>query len=277
MSGRVSGKVAFVTGAGRGQGRSHAVKLAAEGADIIAIDVCSDIASVGYPLATSSDLSETVRQIEANGRRVVAVEADVRDYDAVSAAVERGVEEFGRLDIVSANAAIVSYDMADQLSGTKWNDVIDVNLTGAWHTCKAAIPHIVGGGRGGAIVLTSSAVGLRGCVNAAHYSSSKHGVVGLMRSLALELAPHSIRVNSVHPTLVDTEMIQNLELRQLFLPDVAAPTKEQFAAVAQAVNLLPVPWVECEDVSNALLFLVSDDARFITGATLPVDAGSVLK
>jgi (+)-trans-carveol dehydrogenase len=277
MSGRVNGKVAFVTGAARGQGRSHAVKLAAEGADIIAVDICKDIESVHYPMATSDDLRETVSQVEALGRRIVAVEADVRDYDALCAAVDRGVDELGRLDIVSGNAGIGSYGMAHELSDARWNDMVDINLTGVWHSCKAAIPHLVAGGRGGTIVLTSSCVGLRGCVNAAHYSAAKHGVVGLMRSLALELAPHSIRVNSLHPSQVDTDMIQNIETWQLFLPDIAEPTKEQFAPASQTVHALQVPWVECEDVSNALLFLVSDDARYITGATLNVDAGNLLK
>lgn len=277
MSDRVAGKVAFVTGAGRGQGRSHAALLASEGADIIAIDICRDVESVHYPMATSEDLEETARQVRELGRRIVAVEADVRDYAAVEAAVARGVAELGRLDIVSANAGIGSFGMADQLSEASWQDMIDINLTGVWHTCKAAIPHMIAGGRGGSLVLTSSVVGLRGCMNASHYSASKHGVVGLMRSLAIELAAYSIRVNSIHPTQVDTAMIQNLETYRLFLPDVAEPTREQFAPSSQMVNSLPIPWVETEDISRALLFLVSDDARYITGATLPVDAGSMLK
>lgn len=276
MTGRVEGKVAFITGAARGQGRSHAVKLASEGADIIAIDICHDIASVPYPLPTSGDLDETVRLVEAQGRRIVAAEADVRDYDAVSATVQQGVEQLGRLDIVSANAGIVSYGMADQLPSQTWNDMIDINLTGVWHTCKASIPHIVGGGRGGAMVLTSSVVGLRGTPSVAHYSAAKHGVVGLMRSLALELAQHSIRVNSLHPTMVNTGMIQNMETWRLFLPHIAEPTEEQFAAAAQPGNPMSVPWIECEDASNALMFLVSDDARYVTGAALPVDAGGLL-
>jgi (+)-trans-carveol dehydrogenase len=275
--GKLDGKVAFITGAARGQGRSHAVWLADEGADIIAIDVCADIDTVPFAGATDADLAETVEAVEALGRRIIATKADVRDYDAVKSAVDTGVTEFGRLDIVSANAGIVSFGMAHDLTEQSWQDVVGINLTGVWHTAKAAIPHLIEGGRGGAIVLTSSSAGLKGFPGAAHYVASKHGVIGLMRALALELAPHMIRVNSLHPTQVDTPMIQNESTYRMFLPDVENPTREDFEPASQVTNALPIPWVTSEDVSAALSFLVSDEGRYITGVTLPVDAGCVLK
>jgi (+)-trans-carveol dehydrogenase len=277
MTGRVEGKVAFITGAARGQGRSHAIRLAEEGADIIAVDICDQVGSVPYPMATPEDLTETVKEVEALDRRIVATQADVRDYGALKKALDDGVAELGRLDIVSANAGIASYGQAAELDETTWQDMIDINLTGVWHAAKAAIPHLIAGGRGGSIVLTSSTAGLLAIPNMAHYVSAKHGVVGLMRTLALELAPHFIRVNSVHPTGVDTPMVQNDASMRLFLPDVENPTAEQYAEVMGSLNALPIPWVEPRDISNAVLFLASDEARYITGVTLPIDAGSVTK
>ena len=276
--GRVEGKVAFITGAARGQGRSHAIRLAQEGADIIAIDVCEDAPGIPYPMATEADLAETVRQVEALDRRIVATKADVRDFGALKAAVDEGVAQLGRLDIVSANAGIgVSPSLAEELSEDIWTDMINVNLSGVWRTAKAAIPHIKAGGRGGSIILTSSAASLMTYPNTAHYTSAKHGVVGLMRTLALELAPFMIRVNSIHPTTVDTDMVQNEATYRLFRPDLEKPTRDDFAAAAQTLNALPIPWVETIDISNAVLFLASDEARYITGVTLPVDAGAVIK
>ena len=277
MSGRVEGKVAFITGAARGQGRSHAIRLAQEGADIIAVDLCGQVASVPYAMATPADLAETVQQVEALDRRIVAAQADVRDFGALKAALDAGVAQLGRLDIVSANAGIASIGRADELTEQSWGDMIDINLSGVWRTAKAAIPHLIAGGRGGSIILTSSAAGLTGVQNIAHYVSAKHGLVGLMRSLALELAPHSIRVNSLHPTYVDTDMIQNQALYRVFRPDLENPTADDARAVLATVNTLPVPWVEAVDVSNALLFLASDEARYITGVALPVDAGILLR
>ena len=277
MAGRVQGKVALITGAARGQGRSHAVRLAEEGADIIAIDICEQIDSVPFPMATRDELAQTVREVEALDRRAVSLEADVRDFDALVAAVRQGVSALGRLDIVSANAGIFSVGSAADVAEQSWQDVLDVNLTGVWHTAKAAIPHLIAGGRGGAIVLTSSVAGLKGSASGAHYVTAKHGVVGLMRSLAIELAPHMIRVNSLHPCTVDTPMVMNETLMRLFCPDLANPTLEDFRGVATTLNLLPVPWIESIDVSNALLFLASDEARYITGVPLPVDAGSTVK
>jgi (+)-trans-carveol dehydrogenase len=270
---RVAGKVALITGAARGQGRSHAVRLAQEGADIIALDLCDQVASVGYRLATPADLAETVRLVEALDRRAVAVQADVRNHAGLVKALDDAVAQLGQLDIVSANAGILSFGTAARLDEASWQDMIDVNLTGVWHTAKAAIPHLIASGRGGSIVLTSSGVVLRGTPNCAHYVSAKHGLVGLMRTLALELAPHWIRVNSLHPTSVDTAMIRNPQTLGLFRPDLENPGVDDVVATFQAKNALPIPWVEAVDVSNALLFLVSDEARYITGVPLPVDAG----
>jgi len=276
--GRVEGKVAFITGAARGQGRSHAVRLAEEGADIIAIDLCDQVDTVPYPMATSEDLDQTVKAVEALDRRIIATQADVRDFGALKAAVDNGVAELGRLDIVSANAGIASVGASTvDFTEQSWADMIDINLTGVWHTVKAAVPHMIEAGNGGSIVLTSSAAGLMAYPGVGHYVAAKHGVVGLMRTLALELAPHFIRVNSIHPTQVDTDMIQNETIWRLFAPDDPNPSKDSFAPVSQEMNALPIPWVEARDISNALLFLSSDEARYITGVTLPVDAGAVIK
>jgi SDR family mycofactocin-dependent oxidoreductase len=278
MAGRVAGKVAFITGAARGQGRSHAIRLAQEGADIIAVDICEDVPGIPYPGPTEADLAETAKQVEALDRRIVATKADVRDYPALKAAVDDGVAQLGRLDIVSANAGIgTSPVKAWEMDDSTWQTMIDINLTGVWHAAKAAIPHLIEGGNGGSIILTSSAAGLKAYENIAHYVSAKHGVVGLMRTLALELAPYMIRVNSIHPTQVDTDMIQNEATYRLFRPDLEHPSKEDFATASQSVNALPIPWVEPVDISNAVLFLASDEGRYITGVTLPVDAGTVVK
>jgi SDR family mycofactocin-dependent oxidoreductase len=278
MAGRVAGKVAFITGAARGQGRSHAVRLAQEGADIIAVDVCEDMPGMPYAGATEADLAETVKEVEALDRRIVAAKADVRDYGALKATLDDGVAQLGRLDIVSANAGIGSSPYAAQdLAEQTWRDMVDVNLTGVWHTAKAAIPHLAACGCGGSIVLTSSAAGLQAYANIAHYVSAKHGVVGLMRTLALELAPKFIRVNSIHPTQVDTLMIQNEATYRMFRPDLDHPTRADFESSSQAMNVLPIPWVDPVDISNAVLFLASDEARYITGVTLPIDAGELLR
>jgi (+)-trans-carveol dehydrogenase len=275
--GRVEGKVAFVTGAARSQGRSHAVRLAEEGADIIAIDIASQIETVPYPMSTPQDLAETVKQVEALDRRIVARQVDVRDYEAVKAALDDGVAQLGRLDIVAANAGIVEYGTADQMAAQAWRDIIDVDLTGVWHTVKAAIPHLRAAG-GGSIVITSSVAGLKGLANTAAYTAAKHGLVGLMRTLANELAPDSIRVNTVHPGSVDDAMIHNPATYHLFLPEHKGEiSREEVVPPFQAVTALPVPWVEPVDISNAVLFLASDETRYITGVTLPVDAGTLVK
>jgi SDR family mycofactocin-dependent oxidoreductase len=275
MTGRVAGKVAFITGAARGQGRSHAVRLAEEGADIIAIDVPDPIGSIhAYSLATAEDLAETVRQVDALGRRIIATKADVRDRAALQAAIDDGVAQLGGLDIVCANAGIYQMVPALELDDGAWKETIDVNLTGVWNTAKVALPHLINGGRGGSIILTSSLAGLKGLANSVHYNAAKHGVVGIMRSLANELAQYSIRVNSVHPTTVNTVLSQNRALWSLFDPTNPDPSQESAASGFAVVNALPIPWVESIDVSNAILFLASDEARFVTGVTLPIDAGA---
>ncbi|RFU22953.1 mycofactocin-coupled SDR family oxidoreductase [Geodermatophilus marinus] len=280
MAGRVEGKVAFITGAARGQGRSHAVRLAQEGADIIAVDLCEDVASVTedhYPMPSEEDLARTAKEVEALDRRIVTRKADVRDFDALKAALDEGVEQLGHVDIVSANAGIFTFGPTLDVTDRKWGDVIDINLTGVFHTCKAAIPHMIEQGTGGSIILTSSTAGLKGFPNVAAYTAAKHGVVGLMRTLGMEFAQHNIRVNTVHPTGVATDMIFNESAYKLYLPEAEHPTKEEAAPAFQETNALPVPWVEPIDVSNALLFLASDEARYVTGTELKVDAGFTLQ
>ena len=272
--GRVEGKVAFITGAARGQGRSHAVRLAQEGADVIAVDVPYGFDTVPYDGATAADLEQTVREVEALDRRIVALEADVRDLAALHRATEAGLSEFGRIDIVSANAGIGSFAPALELTEQQWGDVLDINLTGVWKTVKATAPSMVERGEGGSIVLTSSIAGLVAFGNLAHYTAAKHGVTGLMRALAVELAPHRIRVNSLHPTTVDTPMVANEAIWGLFLGGVPGATREMAAAGMTALNALQVPWVEPVDISNALLFLASDESRYVTGTTMVVDAGA---
>jgi SDR family mycofactocin-dependent oxidoreductase len=266
----LDGKVAFITGAARGQGRAEAVRLASDGASIIAVDICDQIASVPYPLATPDDLALTVKLVEDTGARIVAQQADVRDQDALKNALAAGIDELGRLDIVVANAGI-----APMQSGPEgWQDVIDVNLTGVYHTVEVAIPTLIEQGDGGAIVLTSSVAGLIGVgshdAGAVGYVAAKHGIVGLVRLYANLLAPHSIRVNSVHPAGVDTPMINNEATRQ-WLGSIADKTPQEMG------NALPVQVLQPEDIANAVAWLVSDEARYVTGVTLPVDAGSVNK
>ena len=261
---RLEGKVAFITGAARGQGRSHAVRLAEEGADIIAIDI-------GSP----TDLAQTVKEVEALDRRIVASQADVRDSGGLTAALDDGVARLGRLDIVVANAGIVRFGTVEELTEQAWRDVIDVNLTGVWHTVKAAIPHLRAAG-GGSIIIIGT--GLKGKPNLGHYAAAKHGLVGLMQSLANELAPDMVRVNTVHPSAVDNDMIHNQLLYHQLLPDHQGDiTRQEIEPVFQTLNALPIPWVESVDISNAALFLASDEARYITGVTLPVDAGASVK
>jgi SDR family mycofactocin-dependent oxidoreductase len=267
--GKLDGKVAFVTGIGRGQGRSHAVRLASEGADIIGVDICADFASVAYPMSSKADLDETVSLVEGLDRRIVAEVADVRELGALKRVVAAGVQELGRLDFVVANAGIspgLFRATTDEEDAQAWDDVIGVNLTGVWNTTQAAIPHIVAGGRGGSIVLTGSTAGLRG-MGGGGYGVAKHGVVGIMRGLANDLAPQSIRVNVVHPTAVNTLMATN-DVMQAFLAT-------QVDKGIHLRNALPVDMVEPSDISAAVAFLLSDEARYITGTNLPVDAGFV--
>jgi len=277
---RVSGKVAFVTGAGRGIGRAYATRLAEEGADVIAVDLPAgtEIESARYPMGGGDGLETTREMVEALGRNVVVAHADVRDQATLDAAVALGINTFGHIDIVAANASIlVSGDPAWLLDESRWMDCIDIDLTGAWRTIRAVVPSMIEADRGGAIVFTSSAAGLIASPRVSAYSSAKHGVVGLMRALALELAGYFIRVNSIHPTAVNTEMITNRAALRRYRPDLENPSVEDAAEVLRLANALPVPWVEPIDVANALLWLVSDEARYVTGVALPVDAGLCIK
>lgn len=274
--GRIEGKIAFVTGAARGQGRSHCIRLAEEGADIIGVDACVQIASVPYPLSTEDDLEETVQAVERLGRRMIGRKADVRDYAAIKDVLDDAVSQFGGLDTVIANAGILSFEAADAMSEETWSDMIDISLTGVWHTAKAAIPHLREQ-KGGSIIIISSGAGFRGAPHLAHYCAAKHGVVGLMRSLAVELAPEMIRVNTVHPTNVSTPMILNEPVYGLFRPDLENPGADDITDLMSAMNAMPLPWVEPIDVSNAVLYLASDEARFVTGIELPVNAGQTAK
>lgn len=274
MTGRLAGKVALITGAARGIGRAQATRFSAEGADVIALDVCGPIDTVVVPAATPADLDETARLVRANGRTVVTEIVDVRDPEGLQDATDSAVAELGGLDIVCATAGITSRGMATELTEVAWQTMLDVNLTGVWRTCKVAVPHLIRRGSG-SLVLVSSIAGLRGLVGVAHYTAAKHGVVGLMRSLAHDLAPYGTRVNSVHPTNVDTPMIQNDAVASAFRPDLdRPPTRDEFAQAARSMNMLDIPWVDPVDVANASLFLASDEARYVTAATLPVDAGA---
>ncbi len=229
-------------------------------------------------MSTPEDLEETVNEVQKLGRRIHAVQADVRDHDALRSAVDDGVAEFGRLDIVVANAGLGSDGgTLDAMDEKTWRDMIDVNLTGVWLSTKVSTPHIVAGGRGGSVILTSSVGGLKGYPNIGHYIAAKHGVVGLMRTLAGELGAHNIRVNTLHSTQVNTPMVMHEGTYRMFRPDLENPTADDFAAVSQGMHVLPTPWVEALDISNAVLFLASDEARFVTGVTLPIDAGALLK
>ena len=275
--GRVAGKVAFITGAARGQGREHAVRLAEEGADIIAVDVCGDIDTVGYPGATEADLDETVALVQKLDRRIVAEKADVRDLDGLRAALQRGVDELGRPDVVVANAGISGApSAAAQIDEVAWQTMLDINITGVMHTVKVALPHM-SDGRGGSIILVSSMLGLRGGGYMAAYASAKHAVVGLMNSLANELAHLWIRVNSIHPGNIRTPMIDNEWFHRTLRPDLAEPTMDDVAPVIGHFHMLPAPIIEARAVSDAVLFLASDESKYITGATLPIDAGAVAK
>lgn len=270
--GQVEGKVAFISGVARGQGRSHAVRLAEEGADIIGFDLCADLAQVEYPLATRDDLEETVRLVEKTGRKMIASVTDVRDFDAVKKVVDDGVAEFGRLDIVLANAGIMPITGQQRLQNDAYTAAIDIMLNGVFNTVVPAIPHIQAGGQGGSIVITSSTAGLIGGLSDGSpgtlgYIAAKHGVVGLMRAWARQLAPESIRVNTVHPTGVNSPMIANEAFGRFV---------QEFPEIASNLqNPMPVPngLLECEDVSNQVLHLVSASGQYITGTTLVVDAG----
>jgi len=272
--GQLEGKVALVTGAARGQGRSHALRLAEAGVDIVALDLMEPIASVSYPMPTEADLEETVAGVEKLDRRIVARKADVRVRSQVQAVVDEGLATFGRLDIVVANAGIATPGAPFHLiPEQQWDDAMAVNVKGVWNTCAVAVPHLIERGQGGAIVITASGAGLRAAPHIADYVASKHAAVGLMKTMANELAQHYIRVNAVCPSTVDTPMIQNEALYRLFRPDLADPGREDAVEAFRAMNPIPEPWLDVRDISAAVLWLVSDEARYITGVALPVDLG----
>lgn len=273
---RVEGKVAFITGVAHGQGRSHAIRLAEEGADIIGVDRLDTYPWIAYAQGTEADLDETVNLVEKLGRRIVVGRADVRDREALADVLDRGISELGRLDIVCANAGIcpagpVSWEITRQ----QWDDVIGVNLTGVWNTTSVAVPRLLAAGHGGSIVITSSGAGIQGVPNLADYCASKWAVIGFAKSLANEVGRSMIRVNVIAPGAVATDMVLNDGLYRMFRPDLEHPTLDDAAAVfTQQVNAMPLPWVETVDISNAVLYLASDEARFVTGTVLTVDLGS---
>jgi SDR family mycofactocin-dependent oxidoreductase len=277
MAPQLEGKVAFITGAARGQGRSHAVRFAEEGADIIAFDLCEQIDSVAYPLATREDLDETVNLVEKTGRRIVAEQGDVRDFQRLKRAVANGVAELGRLDFVLANAGILPACGEQAYDISAYVDAVDVLLNGVYYTIEAAVPSMLEHDDGGAIVITSSTAGLNGLCprfsvqshGLAGYQAAKHGVVGLMRYYATSLAEKNIRVNTVHPTGVATQMLLNEPIDEFF--------KEHPEALPSLQNLLPVELIDAADISEAMLYLCAPSGRYITGIQLPVDGGLTVK
>ena len=262
------GKVALVTGAARGQGRSHALRLAQEGVDLILVDRCAPYSTVGYSMPTPDDLSITAKDVENLGQRAISGVADVRDLQTLDAVVQSGFNEFGRLDTVVANAGIFAFGVgsSDEIGEERWNDVLSTNVTGVFNTLKVAVPLMRQAGNGGSITITSSTAGMRGLLAMADYAASKHAVVGLMRTFANELASESIRVNTIHPTGVSTEMIDNAAFGNWMADNSQI-------SVNLAGNLLPVEKIEPDDLSEAVVWLASDSARFVTGVTLPIDAG----
>lgn len=273
---RIAGKVALVTGAARGMGRSHAVRLAEEGADIIAVDLCADLETTPYPGANSQDLALTTQLVEQLDRRIIARQADTRNLKELQNVVDEAIAEFGHIDVVCANAGISSFGFAWELTEEAWQEMIDINLTGSWKTVKAVIPHMIERNEGGSIVFISSVQGLIGAPTMAHYTASKHGVVGLMRALAVELAPYNIRVNTVNPGNVNTPMVNNAPMRRLFLPGVADPTPDAANDVMKQMSALPTGWLDPREISDAVLYLASEEAKNVTGITLPVDAGMMI-
>lgn len=277
MTGGLEGRVAFITGAARGQGRAHAVRLAQNGADIIGVDICADIGSMNYSNASEEDLDETVRLVDKVGRRMVARKADVCDFAALCAAFQDGYAEFGRVDIILANAGILRLGPESEDFLADWNDVIDTNLTGVFHTIRAALPAMRAADRGGSIVITSSTAGIKGTksldASSFAYTAAKRGVVGLMQNLANVLAPEWIRVNTIHPTGVRSGMTQNEVVEQMMADAEAGGTNP----ISGMQNALPLPLLDPEDIAGAVAFLVSDEAKFITGIQFPLDAGFTVK
>jgi SDR family mycofactocin-dependent oxidoreductase len=275
--GQLDGKVAFITGIARGQGRSHALALAREGADIIGLDLCAKPSTTAYPGATEEDLQETVRLVKEAGGQIVADVADTRDYGQVKSVYDKGIQQFGRVDIVLPNAGICSGAKTWEITPEAWREMVDINLNGVFHTVKAAIPTMIAQKQGGSIVFIGSTEALKGAENISSYAAAKHGVTGLMTSLARELGQYDIRVNSINPTCVDTHMINNEFVYGLFRPDLAHPTRDDVIEGFTGTHILPVPWIQPQDVSNAILYLVTDSGRYITASTMVIDAGFMVK
>jgi (+)-trans-carveol dehydrogenase len=276
-TGRVAGKVVLITGAARGQGRAHALRFAAEGADLVLCDVGHAVERVGYALPSVRELERTAQDARDLGAEVIDRAVDVRDGAALEALVGECRGRFGRLDVVIPQAGIVSYGRFSEVDDEMWQDTVDINLTGVWRTLRASLPLVIDGGRGGSIVLVSSTAGAAGFASMPHYVAAKHGVVGLMRALANEVGQHAIRVNALLAGMVNTPMGVNTGTFQSFRPDLATPTQEDADAAMRAVNLIPVPWVEPEDMAAAALWLASDESRYVTGTAIPVDAGYLAK
>jgi SDR family mycofactocin-dependent oxidoreductase len=270
--GRFDGKVVLITGGARGQGRSHAVRFAREGADVAFCDIASQLDTVPYPMAKPDDLAETVRLVEDLDRRCVAVQADVRERGQVDAFAEQARTELGRIDFLLANAGIFTFSTVAEMDDRMWREMIDTNLTGVFNAMRAVLPTMITQGYG-RIVATSSMAGKMGYPNVGHYCAAKWGVIGLVKSVAQEVGAHGVTVNAVCPTGVDTTMIQNEAAYRLFLPDAENPTREDAAPAFQGLNAMPVPWVQPSDISDAMAFLCSDEARYITGETIAVAAG----
>jgi (+)-trans-carveol dehydrogenase len=274
----LEGKVAFVTGMGKGQGRSHAVRLAQAGAAVIGIDALKTYPWMNYRLAEQADVDETISLVEGVGGSIFFAQADITDPSSLEKALAAGVERFGRLDIVSANAGALPVGMTTwETDPAVWREVIDVNLVGGFNTVHAAVPHILNGGRGGSIILTASGAAITAGSHLSSYCAAKAGIVSLTKSLAIELGPHQIRVNALAPGAVNTDMIANESLYRMFRPDLENPTREDTVDIWRSKTLLPVPWVEPADISNAVAWLASDEARYVTGVLLPIDAGSTIK
>jgi SDR family mycofactocin-dependent oxidoreductase len=274
MAGRLEGKVALITGAARGQGRSHALALAREGADIFGVDMCAQVDSVAYPLSTTDDLAQTARLVTGTGRRIETYVGDVRSSADMRAATEQAIGTFGKIDIVVANAGIWTPGSVWEMDDQTWQDMIDINLTGVFNTVRFAIPQMMER-KSGSLVLISSTCGVKALGWMPHYNAAKHGVMGLTRSLALDLGPYFVRANAILPSTVNTPMIMNEPSYKIYRPDLENPTREEAMSGFYAHNAMPMPYVEPEDVSEAVLFLASDASRYITGIGLPVDLGTI--